>query len=71
MFVGVLLATAVLAVTADVEQLEVKLDGLGKIRGKAGVARNKDTFYQFLGVPYAEPPTGERRYLKNIFKMLS
>ena len=62
MYLGVLLISAVLTLTASEEQLEVKLEGLGKIRGKTGVARNKDTYYQFLGVPYAEPPTGERRY---------
>ena len=55
--------TAVLAVTADEEHLEVALNGLGKIRGKTGVARNKETYFQFLGVPFAEPPIGERRYL--------
>ena len=55
--------TFVLAVTSDEEHIEVSLDGLGKIRGKSGVARNKETYFQFLGVPYAEPPIGKRRYL--------
>jgi len=65
MLVGVLLITAVLAaVTADEEHLEVSLNGLGKIRGKTGVARNKETYFQFLGVPFAEPPIGERRFKK-------
>ena len=41
--------------------VEVMLEGLGKLRGKAGVARNNHKYHQFLGIPYAEPPTGDRR----------
>merc|ERR1711971_1190766 len=42
--------------------VEVMLEGLGKLRGKAGVARNNHKYHQFLGIPYAEPPTGDRRF---------
>ena len=52
------LSVVVVAVVADVE---VMLDGLGKLRGKTGEARNNQRYYQFLGIPYAEPPTKERR----------
>ena len=45
-------------VTAEVE---VELEGLGRIRGKSGEARNKQQYFQFLGVPFAEPPTGDLR----------
>jgi len=48
--------------TKDEEVIEVTLDGLGKLKGKLGEARNKDTFYQFLGVPFAAPPLGENRF---------
>ena len=41
--------------------VEVTLEGLGKLRGKEGVARNNHKYQQFLGIPYAEPPTGARR----------
>ena len=54
-----LLSLAVL-VTAE-EVVEVSLEGVGAVRGKTGEARNRETFYQFLGIPFAEPPTGENR----------
>ena len=54
-----LLSLAVLVAAEEV--VEVSLEGLGAVRGKTGEARNKDTFYQFLGIPFAEPPTGENR----------
>ena len=54
-----LLSLAVLVATEEV--VEVSLEGLGAVRGKTGEARNKDKFYQFLGIPFAEPPTGENR----------
>ena len=41
--------------------VEVTLEGLGTLRGKAGEARNSHKYHQFLGIPYAEPPTGDRR----------
>ena len=37
------------------------LEGLGKLEGKTGEARNKAIYYQFLGVPYAAPPVGVNR----------
>ena len=40
---------------------EVSLEGLGKLRGKAGEARNNQQYHQFLGIPYAEPPIGDKR----------
>ena len=55
------LLSLALLVTAEEELVEVSLEGLGAVRGKTGEARNKDTFYQFLGIPFAEPPTGENR----------
>ena len=42
-------------------EMEVSLEGLGKLRGKLGEARNGQQYHQFLGVPYAESPTGDRR----------
>ena len=54
-----LLSLAVL-VTAE-EVVEVSLEGVGAVRGKTGEARNRETFYQFLGIPFAQPPTGENR----------
>lgn len=42
--------------------VEVTLVGLGKLRGKEGVTRNNHKYQQFLGIPYAEPPTGDRRF---------
>ena len=42
--------------------VEVTLEGLGTLRGKAGEARNSHKYHQFLGIPYAEPPTGDRRF---------
>ena len=53
------MSLAVLVTTEEV--VEVTLEGLGAVRGKTGEARNQETFYQFLGVPFAEPPTGENR----------
>jgi len=58
-----LLSLAVLAVTEEaVKQVEVSLEGLGGLRGKIGEARNNQRYYQFLGVPFAEPPTGDNRF---------
>jgi len=54
------LSLAVLVTTEEV--VEVTLKGLGAVRGKTGEARNQDTIYQFLGIPFAEPPTGENRF---------
>ena len=51
--------TVVVAVA--VADVEVMLEGLGKLRGKTGEARNNQKYYQFLGIPFAEPPTKERR----------
>ena len=42
-------------------EVEVELEGLGRIRGKSGEARKKQQYIQFLGVPFAEPPTGDLR----------
>jgi len=44
------------------ESIEVTLEGLGKLKGKPGEARNKAIYYQFLGVPYAAPPVGANRF---------
>ena len=54
------MVTAAGLVAGD-DGLEVHLDGLGKIRGNTAEARNKQTIFQFLGVPFAEPPTGDNR----------
>ena len=45
----------------DEEIVEVTLEGLGKLKGKIGEARNHALYYQFLGVPFAAPPLGEKR----------
>jgi len=44
------------------EVVEVTLEGLGKLKGKTGEARNNAVFYQFLGVPFAAPPLGANRF---------
>merc|ERR1719450_419896 len=44
------------------EAIEVTLEGLGKLKGKTGEARNNEIFYQFLGVPFAAPPVGANRF---------
>ena len=54
-----LLCLAALVLTE--EKVEVKLEGLGGLRGKTGEARNNQRYFQFLGVPFAEPPTGDNR----------
>ena len=57
-----LLALAVMVLAEEEEELvEVRLEGLGELRGKTGLARNEQKYFQFLGVPFAEPPTGENR----------
>ena len=43
-------------------EVEVEVAGLGRVRGKQGTARSGDIFQQFLGIPFAEPPTGNRRF---------
>ena len=43
------------------DDLQVQLTGLGGLRGERVEARNGVPYLQFLGLPYAEPPTGERR----------
>ena len=45
----------------DEEVVEVTLEGLGKLKGKTGEARNNAIYYQFLGVPFAAPPLGANR----------
>jgi len=57
-----LLYLALLVGAEEEELVEVTLQGLGGLRGKTGEARNKEKYYQFLGVPFAEPPTGENRF---------
>lgn len=56
-----LLALAVMVLAEEEELVEVRLEGLGGLRGKTGLARNEQKYFQFLGVPFAEPPTGENR----------
>ena len=56
-----ILSLAVMVPAEEEELVEVSLEGLGGLRGKTGEARNKEKYYQFLGVPFAEPPTGENR----------
>ena len=40
----------------------VGLDGLGEVRGSVARARDDSLYYQFRGLPYAAPPTGELRW---------
>ena len=42
--------------------LELKLHGLGTLKGGYGVARDNEEYFQFLGVPYADPPIRDRRF---------
>jgi len=60
MLVTLLLVVA--GLVAGEADVEVQLEGLGRIRGNTAEARNKKTIYQFLGVPFAEPPTGDNRF---------
>ena len=60
MLLAALLLTS--AVFPAETEVEVALEGLGRVRGKQGTARSGDIFQQFLGIPFAEPPTGNRRF---------
>jgi len=53
---------AVVEEIKDEEVVEVTLEGLGKLKGKTGEARNNAIYYQFLGVPFAAPPLGANRF---------
>jgi len=35
---------------------------LGQIRGLTSLSRGGREFYEFLGVPYAQPPVGQLRF---------
>lgn len=45
----------------------VTVPGLGSLRGGVGLARNNHEYFEFLGVPYATPPTGKRRFSRPEF----
>jgi len=45
--------------TGEVTTLELKA---GKLRGKISTSRDGREFYEFLGVPYAQPPLGKLRF---------
>lgn len=34
----------------------------GKVVGTVSLSRNGKEFYAYLGIPYASPPVGERRF---------
>ena len=40
--------------------------GLGKLKGKEDVARDGTRYYSFTGVPYAQPPVGDLRYVGEV-----
>ena len=40
----------------------VRMAGGGGLRGSRGQTRGGDQHYQFLGIPFATPPTGDRRW---------
>jgi len=46
--------------------LEVELEGLGKVKSKTEVSRDGVEYESFLGIPFAEPPTGENRFKRPI-----
>jgi len=46
--------------------LEVELEGLGKLKGKEEVSRDGVKYESFLGIPFAEPPTGENRFKRPV-----
>lgn len=41
---------------------------LGKVRGTKEVSRIGKSYYQFRGIPYAMPPTGDLRFEVSKFK---
>lgn len=53
-----LLATTCLAASPSDPSISVALDGLGTVHG----IRTGDKHLAFMGIPYAEPPTGANRW---------
>lgn len=55
--------TALRAMTTSQTSPIVNIPGLGSVEGGVKLTpRTKKQFYQFLGVKYAESPSGERRF---------
>jgi hypothetical protein len=48
--------------TGESTLLELKA---GKLQGKISTSRDGREFYEFLGIPYAQPPVGKLRFLVN------
>ena len=59
---SILVSVILPVISSQPDDVEVTLSGLGVLKGTTGQARNGDTYYQFLGVPYAQPPTGRTEY---------
>lgn len=51
------------------EEFVVANTEYGKVRGKKVVSEISIPYFQFLGIPYAEPPVNEKRFtVKNCRK---
>ncbi|XP_014250658.1 venom carboxylesterase-6-like [Cimex lectularius] len=54
--------STLLTLLAAVTARDALITRLGPVKGDVGVSRDGRTFRKFLGVPYAKPPTGRRRF---------
>ncbi|XP_058123515.1 glutactin-like [Anopheles ziemanni] len=61
--VGLPLLLAIFCCTSYCSGITVSIPGLGQVLGsETRTARSDHVIHQFLNIPYAEPPNGERRF---------